>query len=78
MKYSWNEDTVDHFKFESYYESREEIEQRIKEFVEIDCIPEDGESEEDLVNDLIQTVYEYEVMGETCRNGKEWNKCQCC
>jgi len=21
---------------------------------------------------------EYEVMGETCRNGKEWNKCQCC
>jgi len=23
-------------------------------------------------------VEEYEVMGETCRNGKEWNKCQCC
>jgi hypothetical protein len=23
-------------------------------------------------------VKEYEVMGETCRNGKEWNKCQCC
>ena len=60
MKYNWNEDTVDHFKFESYYESREKIEQRIKEFVEIDCTPEDGESEEDLVNDLIQTVYEYE------------------
>ncbi len=58
MKYIWNEDTVQHFKFESFYESREKIEQRIKEFVELDCIPEDGESEEDLVNDLIQTVYE--------------------
>ena len=33
MNYNWNEDTVDHFKFESFYESREKIEQRIKEFV---------------------------------------------
>ena len=57
MKYNWNEDTVEHFRFESYYESRGKIEQRIKEFVELDCIPEDGESEEDLVNDLIETVY---------------------
>lgn len=23
-------------------------------------------------------VQEYDVMGETCRNGKEWNKCECC
>ncbi len=57
MKYQWNEETVEHFKAESYYESRCKIEQRIKEFVELDCIPEDGESEEDLVNDLIETVY---------------------
>ena len=57
MKYSWNEDTVDHFRFESYYEYRGKIEQRIKEFVELNCIPEDGETEEDLVNDLIETVY---------------------
>ena len=57
MKYNWDEDTVDHFKFESYYESREKIEQRIKEFVELDCIPEDGETEEDLVSDLIGAVY---------------------
>lgn len=21
---------------------------------------------------------EYEDMGDTCRNGKEWNKCECC
>ena len=46
MKYNWNEDTVDHFKFESFYENREKIEERIKEFVELDCTPEDGETEE--------------------------------
>ena len=57
MKYNWNEETVDHFKFESYYESREKIEQRIKEFVELDCIPEEGETEEDLADDLIEAVY---------------------
>ena len=57
MKYNWNEETVQHFKFESFYERREKIEQRIKEFVELDCIPEDGETEEDLVDDLIDAVY---------------------
>ena len=59
MKYNWNEDTVDHFKFESFYECREKIEQRIKEFVEIDCTIEDGETEEDLIEDLINEVYKY-------------------
>jgi hypothetical protein len=79
MKYNWNEETVQHFKFESFYESREKIEQRIKEFVEIDCIPEDGETEEELVDDLIDAVYnDTEVMDETCKNGKDWNKCECC
>ena len=59
MKYNWNEDTVDHFKFESFYENREKIEERIKEFVELDCIPEDGETEEDLIEDLINQIYKY-------------------
>ena len=59
MKYNWNEDTVDHFKFESFYENREKIEQRIKEFVELDCAPEDGETEEDLIEDLINQIYKY-------------------
>tara|TARA_R110002072_G_scaffold91548_3_gene204140 strand:+ start:326 stop:511 length:186 start_codon:yes stop_codon:yes gene_type:complete len=59
MKYNWNEDTVDHFKFESFYEGREKIEQRIKEFVEIDCTIEDSETEEDLIEDLINEVYKY-------------------
>ena len=23
-------------------------------------------------------ITEYDVLGETCRNGKEWNRCDCC
>ena len=23
-------------------------------------------------------IEEYDVLGETCRNGKEWNQCNCC
>ena len=23
-------------------------------------------------------IEEFDVLGETCRNGKEWNKCKCC
>jgi hypothetical protein len=57
MKYNWNEDTINHFRFESMYENTEKIEKRIKEFVEIDCTIEDGESEENLVDDLMNEVY---------------------
>lgn len=63
MKYNWDEEDfrgiVDHFKFESFYEGREKIERRIKEFVELECTIEDGETEEDLVEDLINEVYKY-------------------
>ena len=57
MKNNWNEDIVNHFRFESMYENEVKIEQRITEFVEIDCTIEDGESEEDLVDDLMNEVY---------------------
>ena len=23
-------------------------------------------------------IEEFDVLGETCRNGKEWNQCECC
>ena len=23
-------------------------------------------------------IEEFDVLGETCRNGKEWNRCNCC
>jgi len=57
MKYYWNEETVDHFKFISNYENRVDVENQIREFVEIDCDIEEGETEEELVNDLIDVVY---------------------
>ena len=30
---------------------------------------------ESLINFYIE---EFDVLGETCRNGKEWNQCNCC
>jgi len=59
MRYNWNEDTLDHFKFESMYENEVEIEKQVREFVEIDCTIEDGETEEDLVKDLMKKVYNH-------------------
>ena len=57
MKNNWNEDIVNHFRFESMYENAEKIEQRITEFVEINCNLEDSESEQNLVDDLMNEVY---------------------
>ena len=57
MKNNWNEDIVNHFRFESMYENEVKIEQRITEFVEINCNLEDSESEQDLVDDLMNEVY---------------------
>ena len=57
MKNNWNEDIVNHFRFESMYENEGKIEQRITEFVEINCNLEDSESEQDLVDELMNEVY---------------------
>jgi hypothetical protein len=58
MKYNWNEDTIDHFRFEAMYEKQKKIEKRIREFVEIECYIDDRPgSEDDLVNDLMEQVY---------------------
>ena len=57
MKNNWNEDIVNHFRFESMYENEVKIEQRITEFVEINCNLEDSESEQNLVDDLMNQVY---------------------
>ena len=57
-KFYWNEDTVDHFKFASNYATVNEVHNMVKEFVEIDCVLEDGETEEELVTDLMNKIYE--------------------
>lgn len=53
----WNEETIDHFKSASAYITREELLQRITEFVENDCEIEEDESEQDLIDDLERQVY---------------------
>ena len=56
IKYYFNPETINHFQFISSYLSGEELYERIQEFVEIDCILEDGETEEEIVNELLKQV----------------------
>jgi len=55
--FCWNEDTIDHFKLISNYTSKSEIRKQIANFVEIDCTLENGETEEELIIDLISKIY---------------------
>ena len=54
--YLWNEETINYFQFTSSYISGEELYEKIQDFVETDCVLEDGETEEDLVNDLYKQI----------------------
>lgn len=57
MKYAWNEDTLMHFKFNSNYNNRENVVKDIREYVENNCTLEDGETEQDLIDDLVSAIY---------------------
>ncbi len=57
-KFYWNEDTLDHFKFIKEYATVDEVHNMVKEFVELDCILEDGETEKELITDLMNTIYD--------------------
>ena len=57
MKYTWNEDTLDHFKFIANYDTKEKVLYEITEFVEIDCQLEENEVYQDLIDDLVAQVY---------------------
>lgn len=57
-KFYWDEETVDHFRFASNYGTVNEVYNMVKEFVEIDCVLEDGETEEDLITSLMNKIYE--------------------
>jgi len=56
-KFYWNEDTLNHFKFNSNYQNKEEVINEITLFVEKECSVEDNETEEDLIKDLTNQVY---------------------
>jgi len=57
MKYTWNEDTLDHFKFIANYDTKENLLYEITEFVENNCTIEENEVEQDLIDDLVAQVY---------------------
>jgi len=56
-KFYWNNETLNHFKFQSNYQNEKETIKEITKFVEIDCSLEDNETEEMLINDLVKQVY---------------------
>jgi hypothetical protein len=59
-KYHWNEDTIYHFYFISSYISKQAVLEKVRAFVDIECQLEDGDTEEELVNDLMSKIYENE------------------
>lgn len=56
-KFHWDEETIQHFRFQSNYLNEKQIKTSVIDFVECDCTPEDGETEEDLVIDLMEQIY---------------------
>jgi hypothetical protein len=59
-KYHWSEDTIYHFYFISSYISKHAVLEKVRAFVDIECQLEDGDTEEELVNDLMSKIYENE------------------
>jgi hypothetical protein len=56
-KFHWSEETLNHFEFQSSYDSRDKVLQDITLFVENDCTLENNETEDELINDLINQIY---------------------
>ena len=56
-KFHWDEDTLNHFKFHSSYQNKNETIKEITEFVENECSLEENETDEMLINDLVKQVY---------------------
>lgn len=56
-KFHWSEETLNHFEFQSSYDSRDKVLQDIILFVENDCTLENNETEDELINDLINQIY---------------------
>ncbi len=53
----WSEETINYFKFISCYLSKKQTVRKIELFVEMDCIPAGEETEDMLVQDLINVIY---------------------
>ena len=53
----WSEETISYFKFISSYLTKKQTIRKIELFVEMDCVPAEEETEDMLVQDLINEVY---------------------
>ena len=56
-KFNWNKETIQHFRFQSNYLNEKQMRESVVDFVECDCTPENQETEEDLVKDLMEQIY---------------------
>ena len=56
-KFYWNEETLEHFRFNSSYVNKKEIEKEVTKFVENECSLEENETEEMLIKDLLHQIY---------------------
>ena len=56
-KYTWSDDTLDYFHHAMNTKPSSQVYKEIQEFVEIDCQLEDDETEEMLVDDLYNQLY---------------------
>tara|TARA_R110002020_G_scaffold217804_2_gene425558 strand:+ start:441 stop:674 length:234 start_codon:yes stop_codon:yes gene_type:complete len=55
-KFYWNEETLEHFRFNSSYVNKKEIEKEVTKFVENECDLEENETEEMLIKDLLNQI----------------------
>ena len=54
----WNADTIDHFIFISNYADVDQVLTQVENFVSIDCELQGDDTENDLVEDLMNKIYE--------------------
>jgi hypothetical protein len=53
-------------------------EQELREEIYTDMIQEYPNATQDEISELVDEELESQTMGDTCRNGKSWDKCDCC
>jgi hypothetical protein len=56
-QFYWNDETIQHFRFISSYLNKKQVEKQITEFVFNECDLEENETEQMLIKDLTNQVY---------------------
>lgn len=57
-KFYWNEETIQHFRFQSNYLNEKQMLESVKDFVALEVyVGMDVKTEEDLVIDLMEQIY---------------------